>query len=468
MTQRSASGITFDTPPRISRRIKLVCAACGLRHTYDAGTIYHWKEGDGDSARVRYAFSNYFRCRECGAAGPWEIAEYGKLLASTLAAVVSGGNERVVAAKPVLFDGTTHQTPAMGEEHLLRLIGNDPGNAFLHTRLGNLLRGCHQTARSAEWYEKAVALDAGDIEARVHLFNFALETGDVPATLKLAPLLVRHLLKGRTTNRDDLTQGMALFVSQTLRQLPEIRAEFDVSGAAAAASPERTFIRTLLEQSGDENDILKDAADRLLRGKAVPAESSRPAVPALLGDVNDQTATELIPSLRDVVEQEGLDARVLSVALATDPQGRLHVNDRHSVFVSDGTKAGVWHVPSLRALFRGRKAPPLSMDHYPPEYSRYFFSVEKHVLAVGGSRVDPTDQEMESIYSALRRRPDGKSFLGPTHDFLWQVGALTLGMYVLSEAEFQAIVGRLERSVRTWAQRPVSRNYVRYLRDNLL
>jgi len=73
---------------------------------------------------------------------------------------------------------------------------------------------------------------------------------------------------------------------------------------------------------------------------------------------------------------------------------------------------------------------------------------------------------MEEIYSALRRRPDGRS-LGPMHDFLWQVAALTLGMHEVSAAEFEAIFGQLERSVREWALRPVSRNYVDYLRSSL-
>lgn len=63
----------------------------------------------------------------------------------------------------------------------------------------------------------------------------------------------------------------------------------------------------------------------------------------------------------------------------------------------------------------------------------------------------------------LRRRPDGRS-LGAVHDFLWQVAALLLGTYVLSRAEFEALIAALERSTRKWALRPVSRNYVAYLR----
>jgi len=73
---------------------------------------------------------------------------------------------------------------------------------------------------------------------------------------------------------------------------------------------------------------------------------------------------------------------------------------------------------------------------------------------------------MEEIYAMLRRRPDGRS-LGAVHDFLWQVSALLLGTQVLSAVEFEALIGALERSTRRWALRPVSRNYVAYLRQSL-
>ena len=89
-----------------------------------------------------------------------------------------------------------------------------------------------------------------------------------------------------------------------------------------------------------------------------------------------------------------------------------------------------------------------------------------HLLTVCDAQGDPTDQEMEEIYSQIRRRPDGRS-LGPVHDFLFQVSALTLGMHVLSQAEFEAIFGLLARSTRRWQERPVSRNYLSHLRSNL-
>jgi hypothetical protein len=103
------------------------------------------------------------------------------------------------------------------------------------------------------------------------------------------------------------------------------------------------------------------------------------------------------------------------------------------------------------------------MDHYPEEYSPHFYFIEHHVLALCDAMGDRTDQEMEEIYSMLRRRPDGRS-LGAVHDVVWQVAALLLGTQVLSAAEFEALIGALERSTRRWALRPVSRNYVAFLR----
>jgi hypothetical protein len=47
------------------------------------------------------------------------------------------------------------------------------------------------------------------------------------------------------------------------------------------------------------------------------------------------------------------------------------------------------------------------------------------------------------------------------------MAALLLGRRALSEAEFTALIGALVRSARKWSQRPVSRNYVSYLRGTI-
>jgi hypothetical protein len=136
------------------------------------------------------------------------------------------------------------------------------------------------------------------------------------------------------------------------------------------------------------------------------------------------------------------------------------------VALSDGRLIVPWPVASLREFFRGDRQPPADMDHYPKEYCVPFYFIERQLITVCEVMGNRTDQEMEEIYSALRRRPDGRS-LGPVHDFLWQVCALLLGKYALSAAEFAAIAGQLERSVRKGALRPVSRNYAEFLRSSL-
>ena len=174
---------------------------------------------------------------------------------------------------------------------------------------------------------------------------------------------------------------------------------------------------------------------------------------------------ELLPSLRAVVEAGGLDAQNLKVGLVADNQGQVTMSDKHSVPLSDGDKVAWWPVSSLRELVRGHTAPPppAQMNRYPPEYCTCFYFVESHTLLLCDATTDRTDQEMEQVYATLRRRPDGRS-LGLTHDFLWQVAAVLLGEYALSQAEFEAIFNQLARSVQHWAQSPISRNYVAYLR----
>ena len=222
---------------------------------------------------------------------------------------------------------------------------------------------------------------------------------------------------------------------------------------------------------------MREFADRLLDGEVEQACAGGSADSLVREFSEEDTQMEapangdnpplvLVPSLGHVITAHGLNARKLTVPVEADNQGRIRVKDRHSVPLYDGKQLVYWPVASLRELFRGNQPPPAGMDRYPAKYCGHFFFIEEHLLTVCEEQGDRTDQEMEEIYSALRRRPDGRS-LGPMHDFLWQVAALTLGMHALSAAEFEAIFGQLERSVRKWALRPVSRNYVDYLRSSL-
>ena len=173
---------------------------------------------------------------------------------------------------------------------------------------------------------------------------------------------------------------------------------------------------------------------------------------------------DLFPSLRSLVEADGLDAAKLSIAVEKVGERGVRFTDKHLVLVTDSEKVVNWPIASLAELFRGDKLPPPNINHYPEEYVPYFFFVERQFMMLNDIMGDRTDREMEEVYSALRRRPDGRS-LGVTHDFIWQVAALLLGRHVLSEAEFEGIFGALLGSARRWSTRPVSRFYAAYLRD---
>jgi hypothetical protein len=136
-----------------------------------------------------------------------------------------------------------------------------------------------------------------------------------------------------------------------------------------------------------------------------------------------------------MLENEGFDADIASVAFYTSE------------------------------MLRGNRQPPAYMDHYPKAYASHSYAIERHLPGICDIIGDRTDQEMEEIYSMLRRRPDGKS-LGACHDVLWQVAALLLGCIPTSEAEFEAVFETLTRSARGWAIQPISRNYVEFLRKS--
>jgi tetratricopeptide (TPR) repeat protein len=467
MTDQPQRHAVLEKLPRISQKLKLTCTQCGEKASYDVGRAFYDQEGEGESAKRLYAFSNYFRCRQCGSAGPWEIADFMKLTGLTLRSVVDHGFDGVARGRTALFDGTFIQSPAMGEEYLLSLIRKDPSNAFLCSRLGNLLRNCGQTSQADHWHAKALGLDPDDIESRNHLFAAALQAGDVRSALPHALRLARSLLEGQKTDNDRLNEDIALSLAQDLRRSAEqFQACLPAGPQPTSSAKEDVFIRSLLAQKGDEQEIIEDAGERLLSGKPAPeplTDSDLAMDTEPVADAPLLPNTDLFPTLRTLIESQGMNPGRLIVALDADDRGHIRVQDMHSLPVHDGEKMARWQVPTLQELFRGNRTPPPDMDHYPDAYAPHFFFIENHVLTLCDAMGDRTDQEMEEIYSMLRRRPDGRS-LGATHDFLWQVAALLLGTQVLSGAEFEALVGALERSTRKWALRPVSRFYVDYLR----
>jgi hypothetical protein len=176
---------------------------------------------------------------------------------------------------------------------------------------------------------------------------------------------------------------------------------------------------------------------------------------------------DFAPDLRQAVETAGFNVKkMIRVAVPVTSRDKVpDLKDRRQVFLSDGEHSCLWETGSLRALFRGAKKPPVLGDH-PEAYNDLFMLLDAHALEFSQLFGDRRDAEMLEIYSCLRRRPDGKS-MGLAHDYMWQAAAVMLGVRPLSQAEFEAILGRLERSCRTFEMGPGSKNYVTSLRGIL-
>jgi hypothetical protein len=89
---------------------------------------------------------------------------------------------------------------------------------------------------------------------------------------------------------------------------------------------------------------------------------------------------DLVPTLRRLVDADGLDPAGLSIAFEKEAERKIRVMDKHVVLVTDGDKVVDWPVASLAELFRGDKLPPPDMEHYPAEYAEHFFFIEHQVM----------------------------------------------------------------------------------------
>jgi hypothetical protein len=167
----------------------------------------------------------------------------------------------------------------------------------------------------------------------------------------------------------------------------------------------------------------------------------------------------LHPSLAAALALGGLDPAHFDLGLPMEGEpGAARPPRQDLMLVGREDQMVAWRVDSLTALFRGNAVPP-EMKEYPPAYIPVFAFIEQRVLTMARVGRPPTDGTLEEAYSNLRRRPDGRSF-GATHDTVWQIAAFTLGNYPLSGPEFDAIFGRLTKSVRNWSGGVSTRNYL--------
>jgi len=188
-----------------------------------------------------------------------------------------------------------------------------------------------------------------------------------------------------------------------------------------------------------------------------------------VGDDRDDPAMDPVASLQKALEDHKLATSRLTIAWEQDLSGVPVIKNRREILLCDGEKIAPWVISFLQELFRSAGLPPAveDMERYPKKYIPFFYLIEGTVVqACDAGRWNLTDDEFVRIYSEMRRRPEGQS-LGFVHDAVYQAAALALAMQSFSRAEFEAVFDQLSRSAHRWREGRASRNYIRYLRENL-
>ena len=186
--------------------------------------------------------------------------------------------------------------------------------------------------------------------------------------------------------------------------------------------------------------------------------------------INEISEDDLFPSLRDLLKSElgdsvKPDLSKLSLGNNLDAQNLLLIPKREEIDIVYENRVLNWHNDSIRALFRGNRIPP-DLKKFPPEYQFFFFIIEKPIATFSKHQeLALNDPDFEEIFSAMRRRPDGRR-INLMHDLIWQAAALVMALKPCSEAEYTAIFQRLEQSASTLNKGRNSKNYLWYLREN--
>ena len=443
-----------------SQDLELVCCRCGDQGVYSVGTVSLDLDAAGEPTLEHISFSAYFRCRKCGGPGPWDVVDVSPIVRQVHARARGEKVPGLTMGRKAMIEGVFIQTPALAEEALIQGVEKEPQNAALHTALGGVLRRAGLWSRAQAAYEQAIVADPHAFEARLVLLFLARQAADHAAAATHASLLVHGFLTGHKPPDAEAAEDLAMKITAIVRSSSGAFREHLLDPLGAAATPEvRAFTEWLLDQHGDEEKIAAEAIGCLLRGEAGPPDAF---VPGPLDTEPKNFPVDLVPSLGEAAEASKLKSADLRVVLLRDKQGGIRIADRAIIPIADRESMMEWAAPPLTQLFRGDRQPPQDMDHYPEAYVPHFFFIERHLITLFDSLGARTDQEMEEVFAALRRRPDGRS-LNRTHDFVWQVCALLLGSHVVSAAEFEALLGALVRSARRWAQQPISRNYAAFI-----
>lgn len=173
--------------------------------------------------------------------------------------------------------------------------------------------------------------------------------------------------------------------------------------------------------------------------------------------------SDLITALAAAGIDTTLRQHVPTIGVPSDEQGRPVPPEADEWLVHAGGRAIAVRLKMIRDLWSGNAEAPDLTDGPTREYVPFFATIEltaADYCALTETRV--TDKEFERLYSLLRRRPDGSDG-HPLFAFLQAAARLYMSMRATSQAEFEAVARRLERSARTFAMGWTSLNYTHHV-----
>lgn len=163
----------------------LTCKSCGRKGRYDVGTLTINTEGfkGKPDSQKDIQMTGYFRCKHCNDAGNWELPNTLLLSVTAQALLLLGGSEphrNITFGKNQLFDGTSHQYPTDAEEHLLQILNENPDDAYIWNRLGNLYQKGNRSELAVCAFEHSVRLDRKQVESHYTLGDMLAQIEELP------------------------------------------------------------------------------------------------------------------------------------------------------------------------------------------------------------------------------------------------------------------------------------------------
>lgn len=238
--------ILADIPnPFSENKYKLACTQCGKNAEYDLGQIAfnvekypEMKEFNKAAWSEKYQFTGYFRCKHCNAAGSWQMPKNTStmLTIATMAAMLqmTAGleSDNFIFGRVETSEGLYFPLASDVEEYYLKLLKQNPYDAWKWNRLGNAYYKGGRPDLAVVAYEESVKNDPGQTESHYSLGRILHEVGlTEDAVLHLREMLVtaRHYeLMESLQLRDLLTAGLHILFD--IKEDPKEMMDFLLKG----------------------------------------------------------------------------------------------------------------------------------------------------------------------------------------------------------------------------------------------